>query len=123
MSEYATPIAYLHDRLGSLPINLECPGNTCATAGGPSAGFSTADPLLAPLALNAPGTTPTRALLGGSPARDHGDPASCAAPPVNNLDQRGVTRPDAGELGPGATCDIGAYEAAELMLFLPLVMQ
>ena len=62
------------------------------------------DPMLAPLADNS-GFTQTLALLPGSPAIDAGDDATCAASPVNNLDQRGVTRPQ------GAHCDIGAYEA------------
>ena len=44
------------------------------------------------------------ALGEGSAAMDAGDDAICAAPPVNNLDQRGITRPQ------GAHCDIGAYE-------------
>ena len=44
-------------------------------------------------------------LLGrGSPALDAAVDAICAAPPVNNLDQRGVKRPQ------GAHCDIGAVE-------------
>jgi len=33
------------------------------------------------------------ALLSGSPAIDKGNDTVCAASPVNNLDQRGVTRP------------------------------
>ncbi len=57
------------------------------------------DPLLAPLALNAPGTTQTHALQPGSPAIDAADEAFCEA-----ADQRGVTRPQ------GAGCDIGAFE-------------
>jgi len=64
---------------------------------------STADPNLAPLADNG-GPTQTFALLSGSPAIDAGDDTVCAASPVNNLDQRGVTRPF------GSHCDIGAYE-------------
>jgi CSLREA domain-containing protein len=44
-------------------------------------------------------------LNSGSLAMDAGDDSICAASPVNNLDQRGVTRPQ------GAHCDIGAYEA------------
>ena len=103
--------------------NLEFPAATCATAG-PTAGFSTADPLLAPLALNAPGTTLTRALLPGSPARDHGDAATCAGPEVNNRDQRGVLRPIDGDAIAGAICDIGAYEAAAIwLLYLPLIVR
>ena len=47
----------------------------------------------------------THALLSGSPAINAGDDAICAASPVNNLDQRGETRPQ------GSHCDIGAYEA------------
>ena len=50
------------------------------------------------------GPTQTLALILTSPAIDAGDDTTCAASPVNKLDQRGVTRPD------GAHCDIGAYE-------------
>jgi len=64
----------------------------------------TGDPNLGPLQDNG-GPTPTMALLSGSPAIDSGDDTVCAASPVNNLDQRGVTRPQS------AHCDIGAYEA------------
>jgi hypothetical protein len=59
----------------------------------------TADPQLAPLALNGPGKTPTMAIAATSPAVDAGfDDAA----PLD--DQRGVARPQGG--GP----DIGAYE-------------
>ncbi len=51
------------------------------------------------------GSTPTIALLAGSPAIEAGDAAVCAASPVNNVDQRGVARPQ------GTGCDIGAVEA------------
>lgn len=61
------------------------------------------DPALQALANNG-GPTQTMALLPGSPAIDAGDDVTCAASPVNNLDQRGVTRPV------GTHCDIGAYE-------------
>jgi len=50
------------------------------------------------------GTTRTMALLTGSPALDEGDDTVCAAEPINNLDQRGKTRPQ------GAHCDIGSFE-------------
>jgi predicted outer membrane repeat protein len=63
----------------------------------------TSDPLLDALADNG-GPTKTVALQAGSPAIDAGDDATCTATPVNNLDQREVTRPQ------GAHCDIGAYE-------------
>ncbi len=56
------------------------------------------DPLLAALALNAPGNSPTHALLTGSPAINTAP--SCEAA----TDQRGITRPQ------GSSCDIGAYE-------------
>jgi hypothetical protein len=58
------------------------------------------------LHLNLPGTTETHALPVESPAREVADAATCAADPVNGVDQRGVARPG----GPG--CDIGAFEAA-----------
>jgi predicted outer membrane repeat protein len=60
-----------------------------------------ANPELAPLALNSPGTTETFALLPGSPAIDAADPDNF--PPT---DERGVIRPQ------GAGPDIGAYEYA-----------
>jgi len=50
------------------------------------------------------GTTQTHALLSGSPAIDMG-PAACGA-----TDQRGIARPQ------GAMCDIGAYEAEQILL-------
>jgi hypothetical protein len=56
------------------------------------------DPMLEALALNAPGSTPTMALMAGSPALDKAP--TCAL----TTDQRGVGRPQ------GSACDIGAYE-------------
>jgi CSLREA domain-containing protein len=56
------------------------------------------DPLLGALADNG-GPTPTRALLGASPAADAAAADDCPA-----TDQRGVARPQA------AACDIGAFE-------------
>ncbi len=64
---------------------------------------SSDDPKLGPLADNG-GRTLTHALLPGSPALGTGDSVTCAASPVDNVDQRGVVRPQ------GAGCDIGAYE-------------
>ena len=64
----------------------------------------TSDPMLGPLADNG-GLTQTMALDAGSSAIDAGDDSTCASALVNNLDQRGVTRPY------GTHCDIGAYEA------------
>ena len=71
---------------------------------GSCAATLTGDPKLDALADNG-GTTPTLALLSGSPAINAGNAAACAAAPVNNLDQRGVVRPQ------GARCSIGSYEA------------
>src|SRR5690606_4947344 len=48
-------------------------------------------------------------LLPGSPAIDAGNNAICANPPVNNVDQIGMSRPFSGGLGP--ICDLGAIEA------------
>jgi hypothetical protein len=77
--------------------NLIENNNGCGTP------VSGADPKLAPLANNN-GNTRSFALLIGSPAIDAGDDITCAAAPVSNADQRGVTRPQ------GAHCDIGSYE-------------
>lgn len=52
------------------------------------------------------GPTQTLALLADSQAIDVGDDNICANPLVNNLDQRGLTRPQ------GTQCDIGAFEFA-----------
>jgi hypothetical protein len=78
-------------------------GTTCGW-GSTNGSMSSTNPLLGPLALNAPGTTRTHALLAGSPAIDgvtfnapNGAPAT---------DQRGVLRPQ------GAGYDIGAFEYA-----------
>jgi uncharacterized repeat protein (TIGR01451 family) len=62
------------------------------------------NPLLGPLADNGGGSL-TRAPLPGSPVINAADNTACAAPPVNNVDQRGVSRPQ------GTACDIGAVEA------------
>ena len=76
--------------------NLSYPDTTCP-------GINS-DPKLGPLQDNG-GPTQTMALLPGSAAIDAANDAICAAPPVNNLDQRGIARPQ------GPHCDIGAYEA------------
>ncbi len=75
--------------------NLSYPDSTCPGAN--------ADPILGPLQDNG-GPTHTMALGSESGAIDAGNDATCAASPVNNLDQRGVTRPK------GPHCDIGAVE-------------
>lgn len=63
---------------------------------------------LGPLASNG-GPTQTMALLlsiyySTNPAIDAGDATTCSSPPVNGLDQRGVSRPQF------RGCDIGAFE-------------
>jgi hypothetical protein len=63
------------------------------------------DPRLAALG-DYGGPTQTLALLSGSPAIDTGDPLHCPA-----TDQRGVSRPQDGNLDGVARCDVGAYEA------------
>lgn len=65
------------------------------------------NPRLGPLAHNG-GPTQTMALQSGSAALEKGIKGICDAAPVNNLDQRGVTRPS-----PANTlCDIGAFESS-----------
>jgi hypothetical protein len=74
-------------------------GNLSTGSGCPSASIVTLDDLkLGLLALNAPGTTPTHALLPGSFAID------TAVGDCPLTDQRGVVRPQ------GAACDVGAFE-------------
>ncbi|MCX7840245.1 MAG: DUF1565 domain-containing protein [Anaerolineae bacterium] len=75
--------------------------NNLVQDGSCNATFS-GNPMLGALANNG-GTTQTFALQSNSPAIDAGDAATCAASPVNGLDQRGQTRND-------LQCDIGAYE-------------
>lgn len=69
----------------------------------------TGDPLLGPLQDNG-GLTWTQALSSISQAVDNGDDVTCAAVPVNNLDQRDVVRPFDGNGDGMARCDIGSYE-------------
>jgi CSLREA domain-containing protein len=70
------------------------------------------DALLEALADNG-GPAQTHALQTSSslsPAIDAGDNTACAASPINNVDQRGETRPADGDGDLTATCDAGAYE-------------
>jgi hypothetical protein len=87
------------------------------------------DPRLGPLQDNG-GSTPTHALLPGSPAIDAGDPEGCKRYFQGELfpvDQRGATRPEDGDGDGRAICDLGAFEAPKLQpppvrhVFLPLV--
>ena len=74
-------------------------GTTCGW-GSASGSMSNTNPLLGAL-TGSPAYFP---LTAGSPAIDKGDDPICAASPVNNQSQNGVTRPQ------GAHCDIGSYE-------------
>ncbi len=92
-------------------FNLDSDG-TCQAA-------ITADPMLDTLKDNG-GATLTHALLVGSLAIDAGDNATCAAAPINNVDQRGMSRPV------GTSCDLGAYEGSTtnilmIIRYLPLL--
>jgi hypothetical protein len=82
-------------------------GNLIMNNGSGTAPFSpclgvvtTSDPQLQPLQLNSPGNTPTMAIFPNSPAFNKADPGTSLA-----LDQRHVSRPQAGGF------DIGAFEA------------
>jgi len=89
--------------------NLRYPDTTCPGING--------DPKLGPLQDNG-GPTWTMALGPGSAAIDAADDAICAATPVNNLDQRGIVRPQ------GPHCDIGAFEATlPPRAYLPIIMR
>jgi hypothetical protein len=81
-------------------------------------GFQTAsndvigvDPLLAPLGHHG-GSSPTKAISLGSPALDAGESTGVPA-----TDQRGVDRPQDGDLSGAAAADIGAFEALPGALF------
>jgi hypothetical protein len=73
---------------------------------GVSAGF-VLDAYGKPLLADNGGPTRTHALMDGSAAIDSADPVVCDAPPVSNLDQRGVVRPQ------GVNCDMGSLEATD----------
>ena len=88
----------------------------CHVYGDPTGNIFDRPALIGPLALNAPGTTETHALLPDSPAINAG---SCSDGAITT-DQRGVPRPQ------GVACDIGAYEREEsaqqpLPIYLPLI--
>jgi hypothetical protein len=84
----------------SLGGNIE-DGTTCGL--NTSADLQDTLVVLGDLADNG-GPTFTHLIVENSPAYDSGVESLCAAAPVNNVDQRGVTRPQV------ARCDIGAVE-------------
>ena len=90
-----------HGELTSQGYNLVQNLAGCTITGETSTNVTGQSANLSPLALNAPGTTETHAILAGSPAIDF---ASADCPPPAS-DQRGVARPQ------GNRCDIGAYES------------
>jgi hypothetical protein len=77
-------------------------GITCGW-GSASGSMSSTNPLLGVLT----GSPAYFALNSGSPAIDTGDDSICAAAPVSNQSQNGLTRPQ------GAHCDIGSYESVD----------
>jgi CSLREA domain-containing protein len=80
--------------------------------------ISNTDPQLGPLQDNG-GPTLTRALLEGSPAIDHANPADCPS-----TDQRDFPRPADGDEDGVAVCDIGSYELVKIVkLYLPMTMK
>jgi hypothetical protein len=87
-------------------------GTICDWGSG-SGSMSDTDPLLGTL-TGSPAYFP---LLPGSPAIDAGNDSVCAAAPVNNTSQNGLTRPK------GFHCDIGSYERLIILhnVYLPLV--
>jgi len=90
--------------------NLES-GTDCGFTG--TGSLQNTDPKLVASGLQSNGgPTPTIGLASDSPAIDRIPAASCPA-----TDQRGVTRPDAGE----TACDIGAFESTQISDLVNLV--
>jgi CSLREA domain-containing protein len=85
---------------------IEDSANACGLTNGVDGNIIGSDPKLGAL-TGSPAYFPLNA---GSLAIDAGDNATCAAPPVNNQSQNGVTRPQDGDGNGTAVCDIGSYE-------------
>jgi hypothetical protein len=106
--------------VGNQVSGADCAGNSLITSGGynlasdgtcnltATGDLPGANPMLAPLALNAPGATKTHALQVGSPAINRIPAGVNGCGTTVATDQRGVARPQ------GAHCDIGAYETTDL---------
>ncbi|WP_333889508.1 right-handed parallel beta-helix repeat-containing protein [Caldilinea sp.] len=86
---------------------IEDSAYACGLTNGVNGNIVGVDPNLGDL-TGSPGYFP---LNPGSPAIDAGDNATCAAAPVNNESQNGVTRPVNGDGDDSVICDIGAHEA------------
>jgi LPXTG-site transpeptidase (sortase) family protein len=86
---------------------IEDSANACGLTDGSNGNIIGSDPNLGAL-TGSPAYFP---LNTGSPAIDKGDNATCAAAPVSNQSQNGVTRPKDGNDDGAAVCDIGSYEA------------
>ena len=103
----------------SRPVTTDGGGNVIGTTAG-TGGFTdptdrlNVTPLLAPLALYAPGAVQTFAPLPGSPAIDI---APCPIDPTTGValatDARGIARPQ------GAKCDAGAFESRGFIASAP----
>jgi len=78
-------------------------GSNSLADDGSCTGFTNSPAILLGAFGNYGGATNTFPLLPGSSAIDAGNRDTCAAAPVSSLDQRGVARP--------AACDIGAFES------------
>ena len=93
----------------------------CIVSGITTHNITAIDPKLGPLTNNG-GSTLTHYLKSDSPAIDTGDNAAENCPVE---DQRDATRPQDGDNGSTATCDIGAYELVHgeqhLSFFMPIM--
>jgi len=88
---------------------IEDSTNACGLVNGVNGNIIGSDPNLGAL-TGSPAYFP---LNPGSLAIDAGDNPTCAAAPVNNQSQNGMTRPqDGDDADSTATCDIGSYEAS-----------
>jgi CSLREA domain-containing protein len=84
---------------------IEDNANACGLTNGANGNIIGSDPNLGTLA-GSPAYFP---LNVGSPAINAGDDTICAAAPVNNTSQNGVTRPQ------GPHCDIGSFESGPVV--------
>lgn len=99
--------------VASLGHNIDT-GSTCAANLG-LGDMPLTNPLLGALNFNG-GSLPvltTQMPSYASPAIDHGDPAICAHPSVDNEDETGAKRPKNGSGSGAAACDVGAVEVPE----------